>query len=725
MRNKENNPPARHLIALLFLSFSSVSAIEFEDVSDEALIDLQTPSFGASWGDVDGDGWLDLWAGNHGSPPVLYRNNRDGTFSTTTLPQFNGDNHGAAWGDFDNDGDQDLLVLNGAASGTGEGANSLLVNTNGVLSNEALLRGVDYPLGRGRTPLWFDADADGDLDALITNWVRADGQAPTAIFENVNGVFSPMSFTTGPLSEFNNQFAALGWLASAQTPLLLIHTEQFPDKVFELGPPPYNDVTASFGIVSSASLARDLAIGDFNGDGEPTDLVIVRSFDGSDFEIVGNELRARLEFVSNERGVKFTGSENIQFSLGPPWEAEVENIFIGSAGANPLASSFLLSSTDPAALGIMPHQPGVDHGIYVGYNDADGTWSVLASKDSFSRVTVVAASDSPITGVTPLGFSPTIGALSDKFFVQTGSSVTDVTSGSGFGAPTPCEALTSADFDNDMDLDVYLVCRGLISNLPNRLYENTGSGVFVEVPNAGGAAGPAEGRGDTAVFADFDQDGFLDLFVTNGRGVPPFDVGANQLFRNLGNANNWLQVDLLGVQSNRDGIGAMVTAHTGSVAQTRLADGAMHHASQNQKRLHFGLGQNQIVDRLHVRWPSGMEQELLDISVNQIITVTEPLDSDGDLVPDSSDNCINVPNQDQRDTNADGFGNICDPDLNDDGFVDLADLPAFRNAIFSQNGDLNWNEHADMNGDDAVDFGDLPTLISLFFLEPGPSGLAP
>ena len=71
-------------------------------------------------------------------------------------------------------------------------------------------------------------------------------------------------------------------------------------------------------------------------------------------------------------------------------------------------------------------------------------------------------------------------------------------------------------FDNDMDVDAYVVASAS-DNLPNILYENQGDGTFVAVPDAGGAAGTTLGRGDSVVTADYDGDGFIDLFVTNGK----------------------------------------------------------------------------------------------------------------------------------------------------------------------------------------------------------------
>jgi hypothetical protein len=124
--------------------------------------------------------------------------------------------------------------------------------------------------------------------------------------------------------------------------------------------------------------------------------------------------------------------------------------------------------------------------------------------------------------------------------------------------------------------------------------------------------------------ADYDEDGFVDLFVTNGLGYVPFDNGPDQLFRNLGNSNNWLEIDLEGIQSNRDGIGAHLFMTAAGITQFREQVGGMHAKSQNYQRIHFGLAQNESVDNLIVAWPSGIRQEITNIPANQIIRVVEP-----------------------------------------------------------------------------------------------------
>lgn len=97
-----------------------------------------------------------------------------------------------------------------------------------------------------------------------------------------------------------------------------------------------------------------------------------------------------------------------------------------------------------------------------------------------------------------------------------------------------------------------------------------------------------------------------------------------------------------------------------------------------------------------------------------------PSDTDGDGVSDATDNCRDVPNAAQRDTNGDGFGSACDPDLNNDNVVNVVDLGLLRSVFFSTPDNSNWEADADFNGDDVVNVIDLGTMRAFFFGAPGP-----
>ncbi|MFK8015240.1 MAG: choice-of-anchor B family protein [Gammaproteobacteria bacterium] len=96
------------------------------------------------------------------------------------------------------------------------------------------------------------------------------------------------------------------------------------------------------------------------------------------------------------------------------------------------------------------------------------------------------------------------------------------------------------------------------------------------------------------------------------------------------------------------------------------------------------------------------------------------LDADGDGVPDDQDNCTLVANPDQRDTHGDGYGNVCDPDLDNNGTVNVVDLGLLRNVFFNSG----EGQDADLNGDNVVNVTDLGIMRSYFFGPPGPSGVA-
>ncbi len=123
---------------------------------------------------------------------------------------------------------------------------------------------------------------------------------------------------------------------------------------------------------------------------------------------------------------------------------------------------------------------------------------------------------------------------------------------------------------------------------------------------------------------DYDQDGFLDLFVTQGNYPAPFSYAAEQqLFRNQGNANHWILINLEGVISNRDGVGAVVYASTpdGKIQLREQANG-VHRYAQDYVQTHFGLGANTTVD-LEVHWPSGIVDNFNDLAADQIHTLVE------------------------------------------------------------------------------------------------------
>jgi hypothetical protein len=176
------------------------------------------------------------------------------------------------------------------------------------------------------------------------------------------------------------------------------------------------------------------------------------------------------------------------------------------------------------------------------------------------------------------------------------------------------------DYDNDGDVDIFQVNGDLhhLYGQEDLLFENLGGGRFRDASAERGRYFEEERVGRGAAFGDYDNDGDVDVFIVNlnDRGV---------LLRNEGgNANGWVQVRLVGRTSNRDGVGARVTVVTGDARQVLLKKNSTGYLSHNDPRMHFGLGEAEVVDRIEVVWPSGTVQVLENVAARQVLTIEEP-----------------------------------------------------------------------------------------------------
>ncbi len=184
-----------------------------------------------------------------------------------------------------------------------------------------------------------------------------------------------------------------------------------------------------------------------------------------------------------------------------------------------------------------------------------------------------------------------------------------------FGEEIVGRAGAFGDYDNDGFLD--LVAHNRTDGRP-QLYINNQNGTFTKVSESNQFFRSNAYFGG-ALNGDFDNDGFLDLYLPDAS-----LERTNALYRNIGNSNNWLKVRLEGTLSNRSGIGARLVGHMGSVAMTRYVLSRTGWTSQNSLIQHFGLAANTTLDSLEIFWPSGTYQVLKDVSANQILDVAEP-----------------------------------------------------------------------------------------------------
>jgi hypothetical protein len=175
------------------------------------------------------------------------------------------------------------------------------------------------------------------------------------------------------------------------------------------------------------------------------------------------------------------------------------------------------------------------------------------------------------------------------------------------------------DFDNDGWKDLFIAHGGLIHLVPQEdsLFRNLGGGKFQDVSTTGGPFFDTKSVGRGACFADYDNDGKVDAFQVN-LGAP------GRLLHNVtAGAGHWLMIHLVGTKSNRDGIGAKVEVVAGGLKQLSQRVAGSGYLSQDDWRLHFGLGANARVSKITVTWPSGAVQTLENVPADLVLTVTE------------------------------------------------------------------------------------------------------
>ena len=263
------------------------------------------------------------------------------------------------------------------------------------------------------------------------------------------------------------------------------------------------------------------------------------------------------------------------------------------------------------------------------------------------------------------------GSEPNKLFRNNNDGTFTKITGSVFDADVALEGQCAswADFDNDLDLDLFVGDQGGM----NFLFRNNGNGTFAKLTTGydvtnGGALGsnwldinndgfidllvvgqagnslflnvngtsftriPGEKITDTQLFciaassSDFNNDGFMDIALsrTSIQGEGTLGTPQNSLlFKNNNTTGKWLKVKLTGTVSNKSGIGTRIKVVTGTKNQIREVNAHIGLASQNSLTQHFGLGSATKADNVVVTWPSGIVQTLTNVDANSTITVTE------------------------------------------------------------------------------------------------------
>ncbi|MDP2110561.1 MAG: CRTAC1 family protein [Thiobacillus sp.] len=617
----------------------------FNDVTDKSgLGNYVGMTHGAAWGDYDNDGQPDLYVTNHLRQAMLFRNLGGGRFADVTAEVFNskdlgGDKHGAAWADFNNDGQLDLVQLTGAIQGVGVEPKRLFVNEGGKLVERAVELGVDNPPGRTRMPLWLDIDHDGKLDLFQGAEARFDDLTPPFLFAQQDGRFADATALLQPDSR-SAPFCVLTALNDDRYPEVVCRLmgQGRPVQVFDTSASPARTLD-----LLPNSAFEDVAAGDFDNDGR-IDLFMARKNSGGRVALARggeNELTAQIELtpknVAEPTAFRFRSRGTLSLTVAGQHDGELEptDVKLGPAGTSPASLVFDLA-TD--AMRGLPQPPGGARPAVLVGSHKPGQWQiefharpeVFGGKAKPRYINVRIHSTEAIEDVEALGDGAKDETAPARLFMNREGKLVEEGDKRGVNEISISAVnAVAGDFDNDMDLDIFVLGSGDAGKTPNLLLLNNGKGKFEVVRNAGGAAGRLVGVGDSVTTADIDGDGFLDILTTSGGSMGrslglPSDNGRYQLFRNVGNGNHWIMIDLEGTTTNRDGIGAVVRVTAGGVTQMRVQDGGIHERGQNHARLHFGLAKHTQVDKITVQWPSGVVQELQGVKPDQVLKIKEP-----------------------------------------------------------------------------------------------------
>lgn len=200
-------------------------------------------------------------------------------------------------------------------------------------------------------------------------------------------------------------------------------------------------------------------------------------------------------------------------------------------------------------------------------------------------------------------------------FTRITSSVVEETGTATFGS-------AFGDIDNDGDLDLIVTNTGA-----NSIFLNDGSGTFTKYSGSEMINHP--NISETGVsMADFDNDGFLDIYPSKNTTSTDVVILPNLLYRNTNTASaskNWIEIKLTGSTSNKAAIGARVKVVTNSPSRNQIREISARtgYGSQNSLIQHFGLGTATVANQIVVTWPSGVIQTLNNVAVNKIIEITE------------------------------------------------------------------------------------------------------
>lgn len=535
-----------------FVDATAVAGIDFVHTSGRSgrKYGVETIGSGAAFFDYNRDGWMDLYAVNGADLPgyvsavppqnALYRND-GGRFAEVGASLGVADTSygmGASAGDYDNDGDADLFAAN--------------FGRNRLYRNEGPAQGwafadVTAAVGIGTDERWstgssfVDYDLDGDLDLYVANYLRYE--------------FERGELGAGGTLRWPRRHLAPTEYPGEQNALWRNDGRRFVD------------VTAAAGLLTRQGRELGAVFVDCDLDGDP-DL-----FQGND---------ATPNFLWRNDGGRFA---EVGLVAGVAY----------NAGGKPEGTM----------------------GVDVADRDGDGLLDLAMTNFQWESNTLYHNAGRGVFADESLAAGLAATSLDKLAF---GINFLDADND---GDPDLYVA------NGHIDEDINRFDPQATYGQSDQLYLNDGQGRFVDASAAAGVAAPTRdlvGRGSAV--ADYDNDGDLDIFLINtGQRA--------LLWRNDTPAGRYLALALEGRASNRDGYGARVAVRVGGRTLVAEKRSAASYLSQNDARLFFGLGTQAKADQVAIAWPSGRRQVLTDVRAGQVLRVVEPVASAPQAVADA------------------------------------------------------------------------------------------